>query len=1066
MIAMKSSSVIGGTSSGGRAVRRAALADGARARHNRGTMARSCLPVVICAGISSGWAWPAHAARAESSVSPASSLRAGLVLQIGPADGGTLVAQHAGGWRVVHALDRDAGRVAEARVRLLDKGVYGPVTVEQWNGALLPHADGLVNLVVAEDLGRIAESEVMRVLAPGGVARICRDGRWVEKVKSHPPDTDEWTHSYYDASGNAVSRDRAVGPPAHVQWIAEPRHARSHEHLPSINAVVSSAGRLFYIADEGATGFLREAASWRLVARDAHNGLPLWRRRIDGWESHMLHWGNTPSQLERRLVAVGDRVFVTLGLHAPVSALDAATGETLRVYDGTEGAEEIAFHRGVLLLVCRRVTEERVAEMRKWERLAGQAESPLFRRTTQEPLIKILRAADKRADLSILALDAGSGRLLWRKEGAATEGLDPDSLRAIDDIVLYQRQKKEIVCMALKTGDVSWKKTVAPMLAVRGDMVLCAKDDRIVALSPKDGAVLWQQEPLLCSIRDAFAIGDSVWLGGFKPWQGQTSGKRGPSWGPYFMTQRDLATGEVRRHIEPEGPGHHHRCWKNKATERFVLGGRRGVEFIDLASGDVLWHNWIRGVCKYGVMPANGLLYVPPHACGCYITAKLAGFYALAPRGSSEGGKGQGKMGPRLEKGPAFGEVRAPSAELRDPADWPTYRGDAARSGSAASAVPARLKVSHRVEIGGILTAPTVAGGKVFVASRDAHRLCAVDIASGEIAWEFIAGARIDSPPTIHGGRVLFGCRDGHVYSLRASDGALDWRFRAASEDRRIVALGQLESAAPVPGAVLLHDGAACFTAGRSSYLDGGIMLYRLVPETGEVLSETKIYSPDPETGRQPPQYGPNTMPGALADILSADGDRLYLRDMAFAEDGSQLDGDMPHLLTLTGFLDDSWAHRSYWIYGTNCSIATGCSARSKSLTYGRLLSLDDSAVYGYGRSNVHWSDQLEDGAYRLFARDRAGDGERWAKPLPIHVRAMALAGATLFVAGPAVADPRQSAPLPDGSRAFVMAVSAASGEEQARLPVDGLPVFDGMAAANGMLFITTEAGQLLCLGE
>jgi outer membrane protein assembly factor BamB len=354
----------------------------------------------------------------------------------------------------------------------------------------------------------------------------------------------------------------------------------------------------------------------------------------------------------------------------------------------------------------------------------------------------------------------------------------------------------------------------------------------------------------------------------------------------------------------------------------------------------------------------------------------------------------------------------------------------------------------------------------VFVASREAHRLCAIDIATGEMVWDFTAGARIDSPPTIHGGRVLFGCRDGYVYSLRATDGALDWRFRAAPEDRRVVACGQLESATPVPGAVLVHGGAACFTAGRSSYLDGGIILYRLDPQTGEVLKETKIYSPDPETGRQPAQYGPNTMPGALADILSADADRLYLRDMAFGKDGSSLDGDVPHLLTLTGFLDDSWAHRSYWVYGTNCSIATGCSSRQKTLTYGRLLSLGESAVYGYGRGNVHWSDQLEDGSYRLFARDRMTGTDRWERSVPIHARAMALAGRSLFVAGPAVANPKQPAPLPDASLSFLVAVSAEDGSERERIPIDGVPVFDGMAAADGMLFIATESGKLLCLGD
>ena len=120
-------------------------------------------------------------------------------------------------------------------------------------------------------------------------------------------------------------------------------------------------------------------------------------------------------------------------------------------------------------------------------------------------------------------------------------------------------------------------------------------------------------------------------MGGFKPFEGRSTGKRGPAWGPYFVTQRDLATGEVLNHIEPENPGHHHRCYINKATDRYILGGRRGTEFIDLQTGEVLWHSWARGVCKYGVMPANGLLYVPPHACGCYTAAKLTGFNALAP---------------------------------------------------------------------------------------------------------------------------------------------------------------------------------------------------------------------------------------------------------------------------------------------------------------------------------------------------------------------------------------------------------------------------------------------------
>ncbi|GAH83802.1 unnamed protein product, partial [marine sediment metagenome] len=142
--------------------------------------------------------------------------------------------------------------------------------------------------------------------------------------------------------------------------------------------------------------------------------------------------------------------------------------------------------------------------------------------------------------------------------------------------------------------------------------------------------------------------------------------------------------------------------------------------------------------------------------------------------------------------------------------------------------MPAVLRRKWQVDVGGKLTSPTVAGGKVFVASVDEHRVCAMDADSGRSMWDFTAGARVDSPPTLYANQAIFGCRDGYIYSLRASDGALAWRLRAARAERRITARGQLESASPIHGSVLVRDGVAYFTVGRSSYLDGGIDLYRL----------------------------------------------------------------------------------------------------------------------------------------------------------------------------------------------------------------------------------------------
>jgi hypothetical protein len=272
------------------------------------------------------------------------------------------------------------------------------------------------------------------------------------------------------------------------------------------------------------------------------------------------------------------------------------------------------------------------------------------------------------------------------------------------------------------------------------------------------------------------------------------------------------------------------------------------------------------------------------------------------------------------------------------------------------------------------------------------------------------------------------------------------------------VACGQVESASPVFGSVLLEDSAVWVTAGRSSYLDGGIDLCRIEPQSGNVLSRTPIYSPDPKTGKQPAQFGPNTMPGALADVLVGDGRHVYLRNMVFDKHGRAQAKGSPHLLTLTGFLDDSWAHRSYWIFGTHCSLATGCSGRERNLVYGRLLVFDRSTVYGYGRKTVHWSNQLEDGPYRLFAIGRGETRKRWTRSAAMQVRAMALAGEVLLAAGP------RAGAGDGGSAGLLVAVSASDGAELARYPLDTPPVFDGMAVAGGRLYVALEGGQLVCL--
>jgi outer membrane protein assembly factor BamB len=561
---------------------------------------------------------------------------------------------------------------------------------------------------------------------------------------------------------------------------------------------------------------------------------------------------------------------------------------------------------------------------------------------------------------------------------------------------------------------------------------------------------------------------------------------------PGITAGRDPRTGEIKRERPPDseffvvGMGHH-RCHRNRATERYLVLGRAGVEFVDLATGKGIANHWVRGTCQYGVIPCNGLLYAPPHSCACFIQAKLNGFNALAATRQSPP-----PSGARLVRGPAYG---AAIATAPGGADWPTYRGDAVRSGRAMAPVPAALKPAWRTDLGGRLSSIVSAEGKTFVAQIDTHTVHALDASSGARVWSYTAGGRVDSPPTIHNGLALFGCADGWVYCLRASDGQLVWRFRAAPEERRVVSYDQIESAWPVPGSVLVQDGVAYLAAGRSSFLDGGMYLCRLDVKTGQELSETRIDDRDPKTGEEPQATVRGTdMPGALPDVLSSDGQYVYMRHRRFDRNGVEQEPNVPHMFSPAGFLDDAWWHRTYWFLGTKMQSGWGSWPRVGNATQaGRLLVFDSSSVYGFGRSayatsGAHVGVQ-PDVRYRLFGAARELEAVQpppqaatkqkraqaqpttrvryhWVQEVPLIARAMILAEETLFIAGPPDSPDRDDdglAALQGGKGGVLWAVSAADGTKSREYKLAAPPVFDSMVAANGRLYLATTDGEVLC---
>jgi hypothetical protein len=304
--------------------------------------------VLLTAAAGAATANPAREARRIISKT---GVRGGLAVQVGCRDGSLAAALHDSGEFLVQVLDRNTADVQEARQQLTSSGAYGPVSVVHWRGDRLPYAKNLVRLLVVRQRSGLSDAEIRRALSPRGVACIRQGDGWRTMRRGWPEEMGQWTHLLHGPDNNAVSSDRRVGRPRHIQWRARPLWGRSHDHLATVSTVVSAGGRIFYIVDRGPSASIAMPSDWHLVARDAFSGVRLWNRPVSPWERRFRGFRTGPPQLGRRLVAKRDRVYATLGLGKPVAALHAGTGEVLRTYEETEGAEEIICADGKLFVV-------------------------------------------------------------------------------------------------------------------------------------------------------------------------------------------------------------------------------------------------------------------------------------------------------------------------------------------------------------------------------------------------------------------------------------------------------------------------------------------------------------------------------------------------------------------------------------------------------------------------------------------------------------------------------------------------------------------------------------------
>jgi len=752
----------------------------------------------------------------------AADLPRGLIVQIGG------VAPETGEGRVIHYLE-----TAPAK---------------------LPYAENTVRHLVSEE--PIAEREILRVLRPLGTARVKTESGWRELTKPWPDDIDEWTHWLHGPGSNPVAADKRVGIPRRLLWTATPRRSRSHEKSPSLTGMVSARGRLFYICDEAPVSVGGKVPDrWRLVARDAFSGALLWKKDMPDWgwqawsptEPMNLRWGN-PRFIHRRLVAVGDHVYVTLGYSAPVSILDAETGRVIRVVAGTENTAEIIVHDNTLVLSVTAKAKDSV----------GTA-----------PPVKLM------------AVDPDRGRILWQTEPMASQAdfkargkratlKQGRLLIAADDDFVVAATPTEVVCCDMATGKIRWrvpaasKSQLASLVAYRGD-VYYGPTSRpggsraTISLDGASGKELWYargSDWTYSTSVNFYLVGNQLITG-----NGETK-RAAPE---IIYLNAETGTEEKRIDISAINSHHHHRCYRNKATENFILMGKEGVECVDLRTGKVTVNRWVRGACLYGIMPANGLIYFTPEACACNQMNRLDGYGALAPATPTPASEHP------LVKGPAYARQVSGSGSQPLSSAWPQYRRDTLRSNTT-DITPASGN-GWNVPLGGHLTAPTSDNIRLYLGHD--NEVLALDCSDGSVAWR--VPGRIDSPLSLYKGRAIYGTRDGWVHCRIARTGELIWRFRAAPEERLILDESRIESAWPVHGSVLIFNDIVYAVAGRSSNLDGGLRLFALDPMTGAVEASSTLFT---EQTVQADYYE-----GVNNDILTTDGQQIFLKHMRIDKD-------------------------------------------------------------------------------------------------------------------------------------------------------------------------------------
>ena len=930
-----------------------------------------------------------------------------------------LVAELAAGSRwLVHGLATDDAALVRARQAIDKRNVAGQAMAEKLAGGTLPYGSNLANVVVVEDFDTLSglglgADEALRVAVPGGVIWMERQGHWEKTVKPWPPNTDAWTHPHHGPDGNRVSTDALVHFPASLRW----QDGLSAGIGGATRGVVAAGGRVFILgpnAMENVLQFRRMSDKEYLTARDVFNGLTLWKVPT----GNSSEWVGYSPYNTAALVTDGRQVY--LNLNQSLVALAADSGQVVRKYSVKYPSTKLLLSDGILVSVG-------------WPDKKASQEKDLWllHQATWAPMVSGGNFG------SLQAFDAESGREKWTKEIAAQEAIISGGLLFILCQEGNPAVSETIVAFDLATGTEKWRtghEIFAPELGVHlgvaGEGVLSVvrgRAKKTSVLAADTGKLLWEKPGIISRL-----VAGHLWIDG---------------------VQYEPATGNEKGTVAEFGNGW--MCTPASVVGPFLLQGRANGYFkmSDDYSKVLLTdhHSSNRGGCFEGFVIAGGMILSSENNCACQ-TGQMPGFFALGAANAVPQKTDYESERP-VERGPAFGTTSktGKTADKLSKDQWPMLRGNAERSSFSPGASPKKLELlwqtqavkppggpmaaSWLAQFNSCLSAPVAADGKVFVSDLHRGALIALDAASGHLLWKVSTGGRIDGPPALWNGLCLFGSHDGWVYALRASDGALAWRTRAAPIEQRMVAFGAVESSWPVIGPVVLSDNKIFVSAGRATETDGGLALLSLSPDTGKQIWASRA----------------ENSPGFQNDLLRMNGGKLVMHTLQMdpATGTGLVTQKSPPRNGLNGWMDGSWTR-----------IHAG---RSGGLSFGsvaaELLAWDSQTLFGFSMKTKS--------LFALPLDKTAGSNPpvrtdyAWQTPQRNVQPGTLIRASDALIAAGTVLDYDMSSP-PKG---LLWIASAETGQSVSEVPLSAPPTYGGAALAGDRIYVSLEDGSVVCAG-